>query len=243
MPKLKPIVIRFVVFFYFSALFITPPLRAESFKSDRLGVKRVLKVGDTFEYSPESYRVTLKGIDRHESECAVPGFNCGAGYHPNPIFTPQLEVTTREECAGRMIPDSCSVVHRAEMMEGNKQVKVWFTKFYEVCDPKDDRSNYESCLFRQISNSHDQPPRHPKHCDLIKNPTLRDGCVQFIADKLADHNLCNLMNGPMGFQCVLLKAKAAGKPETCRTLQKGPQHHSDKDWKDQIESCLNAAKR
>lgn len=216
---------------------------AAHYQTQKTGVDQVLKEGDSYEYTPEGFRLVLKKIHVHMTKCAVPGFNCGGAYTGRPTVTPEFEILRRKDCDARIIPDSCSAEHRAEALPDGKSVRVRFLRFNEVCDPKDNPSNYESCLHRVIINSHDRPPRDPRHCDLIPSPFLRDGCIEFIADKLGDPKICELMKGPLGFKCVFLKAKEKKNPEICRTLVRGPQHHREQDWKDQIEACLNSVGR
>lgn len=38
-------------------------------------------------------------------------------------------------------------------------------------------------------------------------------------------------------------AKAHYRAMSCKTLQKGPSHHSEADYKDQVASCLDAVSR
>lgn len=105
-------------------------------------------------------------------------------------------------------------------------------------------SNRNSCFLQVIRNGPDKPPLAPKNCERIKEPLEeRDACFEAIADKLGDPKVCDFIKGTEGFQCVLLRARAARDPEICRTLKRNRFHHTDSDYTDQVNACLGSVQR
>ncbi len=67
-----------------------------------------LKVGESVTYTPAKYTVIFKALSTYKSECAVPGFNCGIGYSPEPQILPVIDGKPyRCELPDR--PDGCKV--------------------------------------------------------------------------------------------------------------------------------------
>lgn len=138
------------------------------------------------------------------------------------------------------MPEVCNVTHKVLKTDLEKSAQVTFTQVYDACLSQTNKSNRNSCILNTTVNHYDAPPREPKNCDLIKDDEqARDHCIQRIADKLSDHTLCDLMKGDMGFQCTLLKAKFYKDPKLCKALKRGPFHHTEQQWQDEINSCLS----
>lgn len=230
----------FFVIFYFN-------LNALAGTQDVQNTGTTIKIGigDTVVYKPIGYSLTLKEFKKYESTCAVSGFNCGSGYFPGVQIMPIFEITTDKRCENEEpLPSECEITHKIVETDNATFMKIKFIDIFDLCEADKNNDNRNSCIMLTIKNGPYKPPFHPKNCERIKDPVVaRDRCYEAVADELQDPAICGLMKGPQGFQCTLLRAKAAKDPSICKTLQKGPMHHSEADHKSQIASCLDAVSR
>lgn len=198
-----------------------------------------LRPGDQARFLPNNLVVTLESIKKHESECAIPDQNCGSGYMPGVHITPIFKVTQDKSCLGTIIPKNCEVIQHVVEKINDQSVKVKFISPFTLCEKEMNLDNKNSCFIQIIKNGHDKPPYSPENCERITdNQASKDRCYETIADKLQDEKICGSMKGNIGFQCLLLIAKKKKDPEFCKTLKKGPFHHTESALQDEINACM-----
>lgn len=208
---------------------------------DRLNEVIKVSIGDTVTYSPIQLSITLKSFKKHQSECAVPGFNCGAGYIPGVQHLPIIETSIDKKCEVGPVPSDCEVTYKIVETDNKTYLKIKFIDLFEPCNANTNISNKNSCLLLAIKNGPYKPPYHPKNCERITTPLeSRDRCYEAIADELQDPAICNMIKGIQGFQCVLLRAKAAKDPNICKTLQRSALQRNERDHKNQVDACINS---
>lgn len=201
-----------------------------------------LKKGEEVEI-PNTLRLKFNGYKTYVAKCAVPGKNCGAGYHPDPVTHPLMELNWLSECQTAPLPETCALQVKVIKATPPEQISFELVSPFEVCLQEENLSNRHSCLLSATHNTFDRPAYHYSKCDLIKDPSIRDNCVERVADKMGDAKICDFMKGPMGFQCTLLKARAANDPDVCNTLKKTERHYSEADYQGQIASCRHGLPR
>lgn len=214
---------------------------AAEIKVSKMGKTVRLMPGDTLFYPKAGYRLKFNGYKTYRAECAVPGFNCGAGYFPGERVLPLLSVTKDDKCKVSPQPAECEVAHEALSAETTAYLDVRLLNVFDFCARESNFSNRTSCYIRMVRNAPYGPPYHPRNCEKITDSDeLRDSCYEAAADALGDPAPCDLMKGPPGFQCVLLRARAARDPEICRTLKRNRFHYTEQDRLDQVASCIGA---
>ncbi len=201
-----------------------------------------LKKGESVEIK-NTLHLKFNGYRTYVSKCAVPGKNCGAGYHPDPVTHPLIEITWLQNCQKAPLPESCALQVKVIKATPPDLISFELESPFEVCLKHENESNRHSCLLSVAHNTYDRPAYHYSKCDLIKDEKVRDQCVERVADKMADDKICDHMKGPMGFQCTLLKARAANDPAVCNTLKKTERHTSELDYQSQIASCRSGLPR
>lgn len=226
-----------------SLLVPVPEASAKVYKVKKTGVAVKLKIGDTLVYTPLGYSVTLEGFSSHTSKCAVPGRNCGSGYFPGTLVLPKLKISIPEKCSASPVPKACEFTHAEVSSDKDSWLEVKMISVFAPCYAQDNPDNKNSCFTDVIKNGPYKPPFSPENCTRIEDPERRDMCFEAIADELGDPKTCDRIKGSEGFQCVYLRAQAAGDPELCRTLKRNRFHHTDSSYTDQVASCLNTVKR
>ena len=215
---------------------------AKTYKIKKTGAVIRLKIGDTLLYAPLGYSVTLEGFTSHTSKCAVPGRNCGSGYFPGTLVLPKLKISIPDKCSASPVPKACEFTHAEVASDKDSWLEVKMISVFEPCYAQENPDNKYSCFINVIKNGPYKPPYAPENCSRIDEPERRDACFEAIADELGDPKICDLIKGNEGFQCVYLRAKTAGDPEICRTLKRNRWHHTDRDYSDQVASCLSTVK-
>ena len=216
---------------------------AKTFRVKKTGTVVRLKIGDSLVYTPLGYSVALEGFTSHTAKCAVPGRNCGSGYFPGTLVQPKLKISIPEKCSASPVPKACEFTHAEVSSDKDSWLEVKMISVFDPCYAQENLDNKYSCFINVIKNGPYKPPFAPENCSRIDEPERRDACYEAIADELGDPKICDFIKGSEGFQCVYLRAKAAGDPELCRTLKRNRFHHTDSDYTDQVASCLNTVKR
>ncbi len=201
-----------------------------------------LKKGEALEIK-NKLQLKFNGYRTYVSKCAVPGKNCGAGYHPDPVTHPLIEMNWLSECQTAPLSESCALQVKVIKATPPDLISFELESPFEVCLREENDSNRHSCLASVTHNSYDRPSYHYSKCDLIKDEKVRDYCIERVADKMGDAKICDHMKGPVGFQCIRLKAIAANNPDVCNTLVKTDRHSSEADYQSQIASCRSGLPR
>jgi hypothetical protein len=199
-----------------------------------------LELGKSFTIPSSGAELTLESFKRYEPNCAVPGFNCGSGYNPNPFTMPIIKVVDGPKCQKYPLGEECETTFEVTKTDNKTYVELKLISVFAGCEKHSNLDNRNSCLIGAVKNHYDKPAFRAENCERIKDaPERKDACYEAVADKAQDVKICDLMKGQQGFQCVLLRAKVNRDPEICRTLKKNRFHHTEQDLKDQIQACLN----
>lgn len=224
-------------------LIITLLLSNLAYSSKETGLIRI-DLGKSFVIPNSGTELTLESFKRYEPECAVPGFNCGAGYLPKAFTSPIIKIKESEKCQKFPLGEECETTYKVEKTDEKTFVEIRLHNIFEACEKDSNKDNRNSCIAQVTKNNYDKPAYRAQNCERIKDdPERKDGCYEAIADKVGDPKICDHIKGNEGFQCVYLRAQAKGDPEICRTLKKNRFHHKDQDLIDQIQSCLNTVKK
>lgn len=203
-----------------------------------------IDLGKSYIIPDSGTEIRLESFKHYEPECAVPGFNCGAGYMPRPFTMPIIKIKESEKCQKFPLGEECETTYKVEKTDEKTFVAIRLHNIFEDCEKDTNKENRNSCIVQVTKNNYDKPAFRPQNCERIKDDQERkDGCYEAIADKVADPTICDHIKGNEGFQCVYLRAQTKGDPEICKTLKKNRFHHDDQALKDQIQSCLNTVRK
>ena len=93
-----------------------------------------LKLGEIFKSQDLQLEVHLKKFHTTKTECAVPGFNCGSGYTPEPVTTPVVSILlTNPECKKSPLPKNCEWTYRIVSSDNKSYVDIEFLNIYDFC--------------------------------------------------------------------------------------------------------------
>jgi hypothetical protein len=203
-----------------------------------------IELGKSFIIPASGTKLTLESFKHYKPECAVPGFNCGSGYHPNPFTMPIIKIQEAANCQKFPLGEECETTFKVIKTDEKSFVEIKLHNIFEACEKDTNMDNKNSCFAQVTKNNYDQPAYRPQNCERIQNdPSRKDACYEAIADKAEDPTICDQIKAQEGFQCVYLRAKTKGDPEICKTLKKNRFHHREQDLLDQIQSCLNSVKK
>lgn|GEM_PF-5176981 len=215
--------------------------------ADAFGAQEALHridLGASFTIPSSGTQLTLEKFHRYEPKCAVPGFNCGSGYFPEPFTSPIIKVKEGEHCQKYPLGEVCETTYEVKETDNITYVKIRLHNIFESCAKDTNIDNRNSCYIRTAKNHYDKPAFRPESCERIKDSQEhKDNCYEAIADKVQDPKICDKIKGQEGFQCIWLRANSKGDPEICRTLKRNRFHHTDQQYQDQIQSCLNTVKK
>lgn len=202
-----------------------------------------LAPGQTYDEANVVLKLVFERFHTTKTECAVPGFNCGAGYTPEPVTTPVIKKIWKDKsCEKSPKPKQCELDFQITGTDSKTYVELKIVNPLDRCMEETDKSNRNSCILNTTKGRYDEPALNPDNCHRIDELEVRDSCFEAVADKLQDPKICDKMKGPQGFQCIYLRAKAAKDPSICHQLQIGPRVRSEADRKSAIASCLNGVK-
>lgn len=202
-----------------------------------------LSPGQSYDDKSVPLKLIFERFHTTKTECAVPGFNCGAGYTPDPVTTPIIKRVWKDKtCEQSPRPKHCELDFQIIQTDNKSFVELKMINPYERCSAEQDKSNRSSCILNTTKGRFDEPALDPDNCLRIDEIEVRDSCFEALADKLQDPRICEKMKGPQGFQCIYLRAKAAKDRSICTQLQLGPRVRSEEERKGAISSCLNGIK-
>jgi hypothetical protein len=207
-------------------LFVFVLISLSIFAKDPAKIK--LKLGESY-ISPEfPLKISLKNFHTTKTECAVPGFNCGSGYTPDPVTIPVIDfIQTSPECTKSPRPRECEWTFKIIATDNKTFVDVEILNIYDFCMNDANKSNRNSCILRTTVGNHFNPMYNPDNCNKADDPEVKNNCFEIMAENLDDLNLCKKVTGPYGRRCVLLVAIAAGDPEICNLLLTSPMNPSE----------------
>lgn len=199
-----------------------------------------IELGKSFTIPVSGTQLTLEKFHRYEPKCAVPGKNCGSGYFPEPFTSPIIKIQEGPKCQKFPLGEECETTFAVQNTDNKSYVEIKLISIFEGCEKDSNLDNRNSCLIMAVKNRPEKPAFRPENCERIKDaPATKDACYEAIADKAQDPKICDLIKGQESFQCVILRARAKGDPEICKTLKMNRYHHSKQDLQDQIQSCIN----
>ena len=207
-------------------------LRAENVHKIALGESVTL---------PSGMKLTLESFKTNKPECAVPGFNCGAGYFPKEFVQPIIKIDLSKGCQKYPLPEICEETFKIKSSDDKSYVTVQRIGVFDQCEEDTNTDNRYSCIIRIARNTHDRPAFRPQNCERIKTSLEhRDACYEAIAGKEQDVKLCDLVKGQETFECIYLRAMTKKDPKVCKTLKMNKYHHSKQALLDQIDACENS---
>ncbi len=147
-----------------------------------------IEVGDSALYAPIQFRLKLTSFKTYKTECAVPGFNCGSGYMPEPKTLPIFETSLGPPCNAKKgpLPKECEVAHTVVATDNVKFVELKFHSVFAPCEKEPNIDNRNSCFRIATKNNIYKPPFSPKNCDRIQPPEHRKSCYKEVTDKLGE---------------------------------------------------------
>lgn len=202
-----------------------------------------LSPGQSYDEKSVPLKLIFESFHTTKTECAVPGFNCGSGYTPDPVTTPIIKRVWKDKtCEQSPRPKYCELDFQIIQTDKRTYIELKIINPFDRCMKDENQSNRNSCILNTTKGSYDEPALNPDNCNRINELEVRDGCYEALADKLQDPRICEKMKGPQGFQCIYLRAKAAKDRSICHQLQVGPRVRSEEERKSAIDSCLNSIK-
>jgi hypothetical protein len=190
---------------------------------------------------PSGTKLTLESFKKHDPECAVPGFNCGISYNPNPYIQPIIKVELATICQKYPLPKVCEETYKIKSTDNKNYVTIQVVNVFEQCEEDTNLDNRYSCIIRKARNAFDRPAFRHQNCERIReSQELRDACYEAIAGKERDVKICDLVKGQETFECIYLRAITKKDPEVCKTLKMNKYHHSKQSHLDQIDACANS---
>jgi hypothetical protein len=203
-----------------------------------------LTPGDVFNRDEIPLKLKFERFHTSKTECAVPGFNCGSGYTPEPVTTPIVQRIWKDKtCEQSPRPKHCELDFQILATDQKTYIEIKIINPLDRCMQQENLSNRHSCLLNTIKGHYDQPALDPENCQrIVDNQIMRDSCYEAVADKLGDAKICEKMQGPQGFQCIYLRAKTSKDPNICNQLQIGPWIRTESERLSAISSCLNSVK-
>ena len=190
---------------------------------------------------PSGLKLTLESFKTHKPECAVPGFNCGAGYFPKEFVQPIIKIDLSKDCQTYPLPEACEETYQIKDTDNKSYVTIQVIRIFDQCEEDTNTDNRYSCIIRIARNAHDRPAFRHQNCERIKTSLeRRDACYEAIAGKEQDVKLCDLVKGQETFECIYLRATIKKDPEVCKTLKMNRFHHTKQAHLDQIDACMNS---
>lgn len=146
-----------------------------------------IDIGESATYSPVDFRLKLTSFKTYKTECAVPGFNCGSGYTPEPKTLPIFETSIAKQCNAKKgpLPKECEVAYSVINSDNAKFVELKFHSIFAPCEKHENIDNRNSCYQLATKNGPYKPPFNPKNCDRINPPERRKPCYKEVTDKLS----------------------------------------------------------
>ena len=147
-----------------------------------------IEIGGSAIYTPIQFRLKLTSFKTYKTECAVPGFNCGAGYMPEPKTFPIFETSVAKQCAAKKgpLPKECEVAYTVVGTDNAKFVELKFHSIFAPCEQEPNIDNRNSCFRLATKNSIYKPAFNIKNCDRIQPPENRKICYKEVGDKLSE---------------------------------------------------------
>ena len=147
-----------------------------------------IEIGESATYAPIRFRLKLASFKTYKTECAVPGFNCGAAYMPDSNTIPIFETSVAKQCAAKKgpLPKECEVAYTVVGTDNAKFVELKFHSIFAPCEKESNIDNRNSCFRLATKNSIYKPPFNPKNCDRIQPPENRKSCYKEVSDKLSE---------------------------------------------------------
>lgn len=202
-----------------------------------------LTPGQTYDEPNVVLKLVFERFHTTKTECAVPGYNCGSGYTPEPVTTPIIKKIWKDKiCEHSPKPKLCELDFQIIGTDSKTYIELKIINPLDRCMEEENKSNRNSCILNTTKGRYDGPALNPDNCQRINELEVRDSCFEAVADKLQDPKICAKMKGPQGFQCIYLRAKAAKDPSICHQLQLSPRVRNESDRKSAISSCLNTVK-
>lgn len=204
-----------------------------------------LKVGESYTSQEKSIRIHFKSFHTTKTECAVPGFNCGSGYTPDPVTTPVIDfVRTNPDCKKSPLPKSCEWNYKVIKTDNKTYVDIEILNIYDHCMREENGSNRNTCILRTTVGNHFNPMHSPENCERADDPGIRNSCYEMMAENLNDSTLCKNVQGPHGRRCIQLLAIAAGDPGICEQLKKASLMESELNERQIfLDRCLAEVKK
>lgn len=199
-----------------------------------------LIIGQTHVSSDRPIKISLERFHTTKTECAVPGFNCGSGYTPEPVTTPVVKFElTDPECKKSPRPSNCEWNFNILSTDSKTYVEVEILNIFDFCMREENQSNRNSCILRTTVGNHFNPMYSPDNCKRADDPKIRNECFEIMAENLNDPKLCESVTKPYGRRCVLLLAVAAKNPDLCQQLKESPLNQSEEQERQAyLNQCL-----
>jgi hypothetical protein len=204
-----------------------------------------LKLGETYVSQELPIQIHLKKFHTTKTECAVPGFNCGSGYTPNPVTTPVVEfLQTNPECTKSPRPKFCEWNFKIVATDNKTYVDIEIVNIYEFCMGESNKSNRNSCIIRTTVGNDFNPMHSPDNCNRADDPEIKNNCFEMMAENLNDPKLCEKVIKPYGRRCILFLARAARDPAICQQLKTAPLNQSEENERQvYMDRCQNEIKQ
>lgn len=212
-------------------------------QNDKAKIK--LLVGETHASQIYPIKITLESFHTSKTECAVPGFNCGSGYTPEPVTTPIIEFKlTDHECTKSPRPKKCEWNFNITKTDKKTFVEVEILNIFDFCMREENQSNRNSCILRTTVGNHFNPMYAPENCNRVDDPLVKNSCFEMMAENLKSPQLCENVKKPFGRRCVLMVAVAAKNAEICQELKTAPLNQSEEqDRQRYLDECLEKTKK
>ena len=199
-----------------------------------------LLVGETHHSEKYPIKIKLEKFHTKKTKCAVPGFNCGSGYTPEPVTTPILDFKlTNPDCSKSPRPRDCEWSYKITKTDSKTYVEVEILNIFDFCMREENQSNRNSCILRTTVGNHFNPMYSPENCNRVDDQIVQNNCFEVMAENLNVPEICNNVKKPFGRRCVLLLAVAAKNAEICQQLKIAPLYPSEEqDRQYYLEECL-----
>jgi hypothetical protein len=150
-----------------------------------------IDLGKSYVIPISGNELTLEKFQHYEPKCAVPGFNCGSGYHTEPFTMPVIKLKESEKCQKFPLGEVCEKTYKVEKTDNKTFVQIRLHNIFEACEKNSNKDNRNSCFVQVTKNNYDKPAFRPENCERVKDdPERKDACYEAIADKVGDsHHL------------------------------------------------------
>ena len=106
-----------------------------------------LAPGQTYDEANVVLKLVFERFHTTKTECAVPGFNCGAGYTPEPVTTPVIKKVWKDKsCEKSPRPKHCELDFQIIGTDSKTYVELKIINPLDRCMEETDKSNRSQSL-------------------------------------------------------------------------------------------------